>query len=137
MRKHAFTLIELLIVLIIIGIIAVLAVPQYEKFKEKAIDAEAYNSIGIIARAQEMYFAEHGEYVYISAAQQDWNLLGLEEPRTRYFAYSITDNTPDIPGSTPYFSICAGRIDGISYVILYDSRTRKIQKRYWTIPTIP
>ena len=53
-NKKAFTLLELLMVVIIIGILATLAVPQYEKFKEKAIAAEAVNMLGVIRREVDM-----------------------------------------------------------------------------------
>ena len=45
MNNKAFTLLELIIVVLIIGILATWAMPQYEKFREKAIAVEAINII--------------------------------------------------------------------------------------------
>jgi len=39
-------MLELIMVILIIAILITLAVPQYQNFREKAIDAEAYNMIG-------------------------------------------------------------------------------------------
>jgi len=64
MKTRGFTLIELLIVLVIIGILVTLAVPQYQKFKEKAIAAEAIRTIGIIRNAQFGYKMETGTHTY-------------------------------------------------------------------------
>ena len=53
-NKKAFTLLELLMVVIIIGILATIAMPQYEKFKEKAIAARAVNLLSQVVRAKTM-----------------------------------------------------------------------------------
>ena len=48
MNKKAFTLLELLMVVIIIGILATFAMPEYAKFREKTIAAEAIQEIRAI-----------------------------------------------------------------------------------------
>ena len=77
MNKKAFTLLELLMVVIIIGILATIAVPQYEKFKEKAIAAEAVRMMGAIKRAQFRYKAEHGEYATVNNLGES-DILGMD-----------------------------------------------------------
>lgn len=62
MKKTAFTLIELLIVLVIIGILTTLAIPTYDKFREMAEGAEAVANIGAIRRAVCAYYNENGKY---------------------------------------------------------------------------
>ncbi|HQO34926.1 MAG TPA: prepilin-type N-terminal cleavage/methylation domain-containing protein [bacterium] len=54
-RKRAFTLIELLIVVAIIGILAAIAVPNFMNARVRAKVSKAYSDIKAIAMANEMY----------------------------------------------------------------------------------
>ena len=62
-KRHAFTLIELIIVVIVIGILATLAVPQFLKATERAKIAKAKNALGLLAKAEKLYRAEKDTYV--------------------------------------------------------------------------
>ncbi len=53
--RHAFTLIELLIVVAIIGILAAIAVPNFLNAQTKAKISKAYSDIRALAMANEMY----------------------------------------------------------------------------------
>lgn len=62
MKKNAFTLLELMIVVIIVGILASLAMPQFTKAAERAKWAGAVGTLGAIRRACEIYYMEFGDY---------------------------------------------------------------------------
>jgi len=99
MRKTAFTLVELLIVIVIIGILATMAVPQYQKMIWRARFTEVYNVVGSIARAEKIYYMEHGHYTYTSyhdglagngisnSAIQE--ALGVNIPSKCFFKYLV------------------------------------------------
>ena len=61
MRKNAFTLIELLIVVLIVGILATVALPQYQKAILKSRITEAWVNLGFIRKAVILDRTENGE----------------------------------------------------------------------------
>ncbi len=61
-HSHAFTLIELLIVVAIIGILAAIAVPNFLNAQIKARVARTQSDIRALAQAHEMYFLDNNTY---------------------------------------------------------------------------
>jgi type IV pilus assembly protein PilA len=57
-----FTLIELLVVTIIVGILAAISIPNFINQIGKARETEAKNQLGTMARAQEAYHFEKGQF---------------------------------------------------------------------------
>jgi len=62
MKKTAFTIIELMIVVSIIAFLATISIPRYFNYYAKAKQAEVSVNLASLHTAQEAYFAEHGEY---------------------------------------------------------------------------
>ena len=61
-NKHAFTLIELMIVIAIIGILAAMAVPNFQQARERARQSKCYEYTALLTRTAEVYHTEKGHY---------------------------------------------------------------------------
>lgn len=106
MRKHGFTLTELLVVVIIIAILAVLALPMLVKTLEKAKVGEATSNLNLIRTGQKIYFLENNTF---TSTLTSLNIENPNDQTDRYFYYeassagdTITDNftAKAIRGST-------------------------------------
>ena len=62
LRKNAFSLVEILIVLVVLGILIALALPNYRISKERALDKEAKAALSFIRAAEKVHKMEHGFY---------------------------------------------------------------------------
>lgn len=93
-KERGFKLIEILIVIIIIGILAILALPQFGKAKERAMDKEAIANLKLISAAEKIYRMEATYYYPNSgtAAVGGMNTflrLSLPEGSSRNWDYTI------------------------------------------------
>jgi len=57
-----FTLIELMIVITIIGILTAIAIPQFNKYRTRALNNSALSDLKHAINAQEAYMAENSVY---------------------------------------------------------------------------
>lgn len=70
-NKKGFTLLELLIVVIIIGILAGLAIPNFGKTKENALDKEAISNLKLIQAAEKWHYLEMTAYYPSSLSESN------------------------------------------------------------------
>jgi len=61
-NKAGFSLVELMVVVAIIGILATIAVPNFNRFQNKARQANAKAELANIFVAQKAFFAEYSSY---------------------------------------------------------------------------
>ena len=75
-RWHAFTLVEILIVVVILGILAAIVVPQFANASVSAQSSSMKGSLQVIRSQIELYQAQH-DSTYPSLAQLNaaWNVL--------------------------------------------------------------
>ena len=62
MKKHGFTLIEIMIVVAIIGILAAVSIPLYNGYTNRAKRVEAEEKLMNLAAIEEDYFNTYREY---------------------------------------------------------------------------
>ncbi len=61
-KPRGFTIVELLIVIVVIAILAAVSVAAYNGIQQRARDVQRVQDVKTIAKALEMYYADHGEY---------------------------------------------------------------------------
>jgi prepilin-type N-terminal cleavage/methylation domain-containing protein len=92
MKKHAFTLVELLVVTIIIGILGSIALPQFLVTQERALDNEARATLRMIRAAERTLRMETTVYQALAAIANINTTLRLDIPAgaTRSWNYLTT-----------------------------------------------
>lgn len=109
-NQRGFSLVELITVVAIIGVLAVIAIPQYQKFRMKAFQAEAKTLLTTLHQAEHVFYLEYDAY------HSSMNVIGFAPAgRTRYNVGfgaegTITAlNSPEFPpNSFNSKNICGG-----------------------------
>lgn len=60
--EAGFTLVELMIVVGIIGLLSAIAIPNFLSYQSRSRRSEAYVNLAAVARIQNTYYTERGEY---------------------------------------------------------------------------
>lgn len=83
LKKHGFTLIELMIVVAIIGILAAIAIPNFIRFQARSKQSEAKSNIKSLFTAERSFYQEKDRYsIYI-------NEIGFSPERGNRYSYSL------------------------------------------------
>lgn len=122
-KTHAFTLIELMIVVAIIGILAALGISNFRNFQMRSKLVEARGSLKGIATAESSYFAEQGRYLaivptpaaapgaqpraWVGAGTVGFNTIGFIPEGALRFQYSVDTNG----ASTNFIAAAIGDLD--------------------------
>ena len=68
MKRHGFTLIELMIVVVIIGILATLAVPNFMRMRDNSLEAKVKSNAHTVQLAAEDYAVRHDGVYSVAGA---------------------------------------------------------------------
>lgn len=94
MRKHGFTLIELMVVIVIVGILAAIAIPKMFGMSAKAKAAEAGPAAGSWSKLVQTYYGETsslGNWVSIGYTAPGDKIAGTGKSSTPNFLYEDVD----------------------------------------------
>jgi prepilin-type N-terminal cleavage/methylation domain-containing protein len=76
MRRTAFTLVEILIVVVILGILSAIVVPQFASATSSAQEVATLEQLGRLRRALSVYYVRNnGTYPAVTAGTGTWGQL--------------------------------------------------------------
>ena len=107
MKKNAFTLIELMIVVAIIAFLSAISVPQYFKYQAKARQAEVSMNLASLHTAMQSYYAEHGRYTNVLWGENSvgWKPEGYQGGgKKENFYYTYGFHFPGAQEGVHYFT---------------------------------
>jgi type IV pilus assembly protein PilA len=126
-----FTLVELMIVVGIVGLLAAIAVPNFISYQARSRRSEAYANLAAVARLQNTYHAERGEYFEagawpnfvpyggLSARKMDWDAasevayaeLGWRPEGRVFYSYDTNTGATPCTCSVCFTATAAGDVD--------------------------
>ena len=114
-RQLGFTLLEIMAVLMVLGVLAVQAYYYSSTETKRARRSEVHPALGDIARAQSVYFEEHGRY---AATFQDLGFrldgsIQLDPTTVKARIYTYVISQPWGPKS--YYVTATGNIDNDAF----------------------
>lgn len=125
-RNQGFTLVELMISLAIIGALTMAALPSFLRYQLRARSSEALVNLSAIATTQEIYFAEHGEFLGVEspvpasapgsgrsawALGSNFDALGWAPEGSVQFQYQVVADSGQA-GSVRFTAEARGDVDG-------------------------
>lgn len=113
-RQHAFTLVELLLVLVILGILAAIVIPKFAGRTEQAKEAAAKTQLTVFRTALDAFEVDNGYYPKGKSGLQDL-IQAPREAQNWRGPYLQTDRIPPDPWGNEYIYECPGRHNPTSY----------------------
>src|SRR2546425_12251441 len=116
--QHAFTLVELLLVLVILGTLAAIVLPKFSGTSERARKTQAQTQISTFKTALDMFETDNGYYPKGKSGLMDL----IQQPRDAqswHGPYLQNESgIPDDPWRHPYIYGCPGKHTPSSYDIM-------------------
>jgi len=115
-RRRAFTLIELLLVLVILGILAAIVVPKFSGRTEQARQTAALSQIATFGTALDAFEVDNGYYPkgkngLVDLVQQPRDAQSWRGPY-------LKSDIPNDPWGQPYIYECPGKHNPSSYDLM-------------------
>ncbi len=107
MKRSAFTLLELMIVVAIVGFLASIALPKYTAFFDRARQAEVALNLAGLHAAQQAYFLRTGKYSSVLAGNDSvgWQPAGYNGGGDNArFSYTYGFKVPGAREGVHYFT---------------------------------
>ncbi|MFH0912866.1 MAG: prepilin-type N-terminal cleavage/methylation domain-containing protein [Candidatus Omnitrophota bacterium] len=89
-RCRGMSLMELVVVIVIVGVLSAIAIPNFNRSRERALGQEARATVKLIVAAEKIYNMEAGSYYYSSDRANINTNLKLSLAATNW-TYSITN----------------------------------------------
>ena len=84
-NRHAFTIVELMMVVAMVGLLGTIALPGFVKIKQNTISARVMNDFRIFTNAFQVYNFDNGSYPEDSVlGRADRRLTALADSVTRF-----------------------------------------------------
>ena len=117
MKKNAFTLIELMIVVAIIGILAAIAIPNFVKFQCRSKQSEAKGNLKALYVSEESYRAENDTYIALASISEgnkgDTNSIGFQPKGAKIrYVYTASGATSTFGASATVLAKYSGELNG-------------------------
>jgi general secretion pathway protein G len=113
---HAFTLIELLLVLVILGILAAIVVPKFSGRTEQARQTAAQSQLATFGTALDAFEVDNGYYPKGKNGLVD--LVQAPRDTTSWRGPYLKSEIPNDPWGHPYLYECPGKFNPTSYDLL-------------------
>ena len=101
MKRRAFTLIELLIVVVIIGILAAIGIPKFSNSKSKAYITAMKSDLRNLVSAEESFFSDSSRYTTVLTSLNFKASTGVTAPTITTYAgsWTATNNHTQLSGA--------------------------------------